>query len=270
MTETPPQPGQDATIAWFDSMDRVRHAEIALERRGIDSLHIEVAAASPVEDRRSIDRRTFGWAGGRAAVGALIGAAMGALAGTRRGARPRRRRYRGVLLRGRRGAVRVLGRLLLRLRHPAPDRSRHARHLRRANRRTGRSQLDRRSRPRGGPLAMLWASSTGSNPTSWFRRSERRPGPALNVGRGGRRGSEVFRSVRGSPIITWRPSAGEPGGSASDARSGTTTDEARCRPMRATATRRCIRVGRVRPPWRCSTPPLTGSWSSMMHSASDG
>lgn len=81
MNETGSDVHQDLTIAWFDSMDRVREAELALERRGVDSVHIEVASASSVDDRRSIDRGTWSWAGSRAAVGALVGAAIGALVG---------------------------------------------------------------------------------------------------------------------------------------------------------------------------------------------
>jgi len=74
------------TVAWFDSLDQVRAAQVQLERRGIDAVNIRVAQNTTVADRRRADRRFGGWLGRRALVGAVIGAALGALVGLGAGA----------------------------------------------------------------------------------------------------------------------------------------------------------------------------------------
>lgn len=78
--------GRKETVAWFDSLDDVRAAQVELERRGIDAVHIRVSSESTVPDRRRADRRFGGWLGRRALVGALLGAVAGALIGMGAGA----------------------------------------------------------------------------------------------------------------------------------------------------------------------------------------
>ncbi len=73
-------------VAWFESLDDVRAAQVQLERRGIDAVNIRVAGNSTVPDRRRADRRFGGWLGKRALVGAVLGAAIGAVVGVGVGA----------------------------------------------------------------------------------------------------------------------------------------------------------------------------------------
>jgi hypothetical protein len=69
------------TVAWFSSNEEVRAATVALERHGIDSVHIDVARAPSVSDRRRIDRSSMSWMGRRAVVGGAIGALVGLVIG---------------------------------------------------------------------------------------------------------------------------------------------------------------------------------------------
>lgn len=69
------------TVAWFETLDEVRAAQVHLERRGIDAVHIRVANHPTVADRRRVDRRFGSWLGKRALIGALIGVVVGALIG---------------------------------------------------------------------------------------------------------------------------------------------------------------------------------------------
>jgi hypothetical protein len=73
-------------VAWFESLDDVRAAQVQLERRGIDAVNIRVAETSTVPDRRRADRRFGGWLGKRAVIGAVAGAVIGALIGVGAGA----------------------------------------------------------------------------------------------------------------------------------------------------------------------------------------
>jgi hypothetical protein len=73
-------------LAWFEDYDQVRSAEVELERHGIDPVNVSIARPDATADRRRIDRRSFGWIGQRAAVGAVIGALAGALVGALVGA----------------------------------------------------------------------------------------------------------------------------------------------------------------------------------------
>lgn len=74
------------TVAWFESLEKVRSAQVELERRGIDAVNIRVAKSSTVPDRRRADRRLGGWLGRRALIGAVLGALAGALVGVGAGA----------------------------------------------------------------------------------------------------------------------------------------------------------------------------------------
>ena len=69
------------TVAWFATLEQVRAAEVALERHGVDAVHISVQAIDSVGSRRKSDRRAFRWCGRRVVVGAVIGAVIGALIG---------------------------------------------------------------------------------------------------------------------------------------------------------------------------------------------
>lgn len=69
------------TIAWFPTLEDVRAAQVALERDGVDAVHISVQAVDTVPNRRDVDRRTFRWLTRRAVVGAAIGVVLGALIG---------------------------------------------------------------------------------------------------------------------------------------------------------------------------------------------
>ena len=80
------QNSPNETVAWFESLDEVRAAEVQLERRGIDAVNIRVAQTPTVPDRRRADRRFGGWLGKRALIGALTGALLGALVGAGAGA----------------------------------------------------------------------------------------------------------------------------------------------------------------------------------------
>jgi hypothetical protein len=73
-------------VAWFETLDDVRAAQVQLERRGIDAVNIRVAQNSTVSDRRRADRRFGGWLGRRALIGAVLGAVIGALVGLGAGA----------------------------------------------------------------------------------------------------------------------------------------------------------------------------------------
>lgn len=74
------------TVAWFDRLEDVRAAEVALERHGIEPTNVVVRGVDTVQDRGSADRRAFGWLGRRVAVGAVIGAVIGAAVGAGLGA----------------------------------------------------------------------------------------------------------------------------------------------------------------------------------------
>lgn len=74
-------PHAGRTIAWFDSLEEVRDAELQLERSGIDAVNISVKAIDSVDHRRDMDNRTWGWIGRRAAIGVVIGVVIGALIG---------------------------------------------------------------------------------------------------------------------------------------------------------------------------------------------
>lgn len=74
------------TVAWFQEYDQVRSAEVELERNGIDPVNVRISTPDTTADRRAIDRRSMGWIGRRALIGAIIGAALGAAIGTAIGA----------------------------------------------------------------------------------------------------------------------------------------------------------------------------------------
>jgi hypothetical protein len=69
------------TIAWFTTLEDVRAAQLALERNGVDAVHISVQGVDTVPNRRDVDRRTFRWLTRRAVVGAVVGVVVGALIG---------------------------------------------------------------------------------------------------------------------------------------------------------------------------------------------
>lgn len=77
---------QPLVRAWFRDQDEVRAAEVELERRGIDAVNVRLVSPDSTGPRREIDRRSMGWIGKRAAVGALVGMAAGALIGALVGA----------------------------------------------------------------------------------------------------------------------------------------------------------------------------------------
>lgn len=75
------QPPDDATVAWFSSLEEVRAVEIDLERHGVDSVHVVLPEVDSRPDRRAIDRRTGNWALSKFVVGAVVGAVIGAVIG---------------------------------------------------------------------------------------------------------------------------------------------------------------------------------------------
>lgn len=68
----------ERTVAWFETLDEVRAAELALEGQGVDAANISLQRVDPVGNRRDIDRRTLGWAGRRALIGGIVGPMLGA------------------------------------------------------------------------------------------------------------------------------------------------------------------------------------------------
>ncbi len=63
-------------VAWFTSMDEVRHAVLALERNGVDSTYIEMARRSPREGSMLSDKRSMARLAKLALLGALGGSAL--------------------------------------------------------------------------------------------------------------------------------------------------------------------------------------------------
>jgi len=84
--ELHPHDLESHTVAWFGSPDQVRSAAVELERRGIDSMYIDVSRTPSPEDRRRIDRSSMSWLGRRALVGAAAGLVLGVLIGLGLGA----------------------------------------------------------------------------------------------------------------------------------------------------------------------------------------
>ncbi|HTO01184.1 MAG TPA: hypothetical protein VL068_10960 [Microthrixaceae bacterium] len=69
------------TVAFFASIDKARHAVLALERNGIDSSYITVARKPASEDRVLVDKRSMAWMAKLAVLGTVGGALLGAVIG---------------------------------------------------------------------------------------------------------------------------------------------------------------------------------------------
>lgn len=82
-TDPPERLTGEHTVAWFSSIDKARHAVLALERNGVDSSYIEVAKRPTREDRVLVDKLSMAWMAklGIAGVfgGLVLGAAIGSL-----------------------------------------------------------------------------------------------------------------------------------------------------------------------------------------------